>query len=56
MGRTQERISRMQETYVSQANLSWMESLDRSVAQMKEYQASVNVPMSEAPADYVTVI
>ena len=38
MGRTNERIGRIQETYVANATGSWMESLERSLAQMKEYQ------------------
>ena len=38
MGRTNERIGRCQETYVSNATTSWLESLERSLAQMKEYQ------------------
>ncbi|KAI9721514.1 MAG: hypothetical protein M1812_002276 [Candelaria pacifica] len=40
MGRTNERIARMQETYVANATTSWLESLERSLAQMKEYQAA----------------
>lgn len=39
-GRTHERLARMQESYIVQATSSWLESLDRSVAQMKEYQAA----------------
>ena len=38
MGRTNERIARVQETYVANATTSWLESLERSLAQMKEYQ------------------
>ena len=38
MGRTNERICRIQETYVTNATESWLESLERSLAQMKEYQ------------------
>jgi hypothetical protein len=38
MGRTNERIARNQETYVANATTSWLESLERSLAQMKEYQ------------------
>lgn len=41
MGRTNERIARIQETYVANATTSWLESLGRSLAQMKEYQVSV---------------
>ena len=38
MGRTNERIGRIQESYVANATTSWLESLERSLAQMKEYQ------------------
>lgn len=38
MGRTNERIGRIQETYVANATSSWLESLERSLAQMKDYQ------------------
>ena len=41
MGRTNERIGRIQETYVSNATDGWLESLERSLAQMKEYQVCV---------------
>ncbi|KAJ5689162.1 hypothetical protein N7462_003554 [Penicillium macrosclerotiorum] len=37
-GRTEERIARIQESYIAQANSSWLESLARSMTQMKEYQ------------------
>ncbi|TGO47256.1 hypothetical protein BOTNAR_0535g00080 [Botryotinia narcissicola] len=40
MGRTNERISRQQDTYVVDATSSWLESLERSLAQMKEYQSA----------------
>lgn len=40
MGRTNERIGRVQETYVANATSSWLESLERSLAQMKDYQVS----------------
>lgn len=39
-GRTEERVARVQESYIAQANATWMESLDRSMTQMKEYQVS----------------
>jgi len=38
MGRTNERIARIQETYMAHATTTWLESLERSLAQMKEYQ------------------
>ncbi|KAI9729974.1 MAG: hypothetical protein M1834_006172 [Cirrosporium novae-zelandiae] len=40
MGHTNERIARVQENYVANATSSWLESLERSLAQMKEYQAA----------------
>ncbi|KAF2422073.1 BAR-domain-containing protein [Tothia fuscella] len=40
MGRANESIARRQETYVANATASWLESLERSLAQMKEYQAA----------------
>lgn len=42
MGRTNERIGRIQEIYVANSTTSWLESLERSLAQMKEYQVSVH--------------
>ncbi|RHZ52321.1 BAR domain protein [Aspergillus thermomutatus] len=39
-GRAEERIARVQESYISQANATYLESLERSLAQMKEYQAA----------------
>jgi len=41
MGRANERISRAQETYVVGATAGWMESLERSLAMMKEYEVSL---------------
>ena len=38
MGRSNERIGRIQEGYISRASSSWLDSAERSVAQMKEYQ------------------
>jgi len=38
LGRANERIARMQETYVANATSSWLESVERSQIQMKEYQ------------------
>ncbi|KAF2199292.1 BAR-domain-containing protein [Delitschia confertaspora ATCC 74209] len=40
LGRANERLARVQETYVSNATNTWLEGLERSVAQMKEYQAA----------------
>jgi len=39
-GRTQERIARAQEAYITAATSCWLESLERSIVQMKEYQAA----------------
>jgi hypothetical protein len=39
MGRTNERIARNQEVYVANATNCWLESLERSLVMMKEYQA-----------------
>lgn len=44
MGRTNERIGRIQETYVANATSSWLESLERSLAQMKDYQVCRYMP------------
>lgn len=40
LGRANERLARVQETYVQDATSTWLEGLDRSVAQMKEYQGA----------------
>lgn len=40
MGRTNEKTARIQESYVANATSTWLESLERSLAQMKEYQAA----------------
>jgi len=40
MGRANERIARTQESYVVNATGGWLESLERSLAMMKEYQVS----------------
>ena len=39
-GRANERIARIQETFVVSATSSWLESLERSLVQMREYQAA----------------
>lgn len=38
MGRTNERIAQSQEKYVANSMTGWLESLERSLAMMKEYQ------------------
>lgn len=40
LGRANERLARVQETYVASATTSWLEGLERSLAQMKEYQTA----------------
>lgn len=40
LGRTQERLARAQESYIAGATTTWLESLERAIVQMKEYQAS----------------
>ncbi|EAT77227.2 hypothetical protein SNOG_15294 [Parastagonospora nodorum SN15] len=40
LGRANERLARVQETYVASATTSWLEGLERSLIQMKEYQAA----------------
>ena len=40
LGRANERIARLQETYTANATGSWIESVERSLIQMKEYQAA----------------
>lgn len=39
-GKTQERLARVQENYIADATASWLESLERSLVQLKEYQAA----------------
>ncbi|KAK5108298.1 hypothetical protein LTR62_008613 [Meristemomyces frigidus] len=40
LGRANERIGRMQETYSVNASATWLESIERSLVQMKEYQSA----------------
>ncbi|KAH6866569.1 hypothetical protein J4E91_008620 [Alternaria rosae] len=40
LGRANERLARVQETYVAGATSSWLEGLERSLIQMKEYQST----------------
>jgi hypothetical protein len=37
-GRAEERLARIQEAYIAQATSSWLESLERSLTQLKDYQ------------------
>jgi hypothetical protein len=41
IGRSQEKIARVQESYLANATTTWLESLERSLAQMKEYQVRI---------------
>lgn len=38
MGQGDERLAGFQEAYIAQATSTWLESLERSLAMMKEYQ------------------
>ncbi|KAL2195209.1 hypothetical protein P885DRAFT_70786 [Corynascus similis CBS 632.67] len=40
MGRANERLSAIQEAFVAEATAAWLESVERSLAMMKEYQAA----------------
>lgn len=40
MGRANERVSNLQETFVGEATTSWLESLERSLTVMREYQTA----------------
>ncbi|RDW78779.1 BAR domain protein [Aspergillus mulundensis] len=39
-GRAEERLARIQESYIAQATSTWLESLERSLTQLKDYQTS----------------
>lgn len=41
MGRTNDRIARIQEGFVANITTGWLESLERSLAMMKEYQVCI---------------
>ncbi|KUI57284.1 hypothetical protein VP1G_04624 [Cytospora mali] len=40
MGRANERVANIQEQYAQESTTNWLESLERSLAMMKEYQAA----------------
>ncbi|KAI1204596.1 BAR-domain-containing protein [Annulohypoxylon truncatum] len=40
MGRANERVAGIQETYIANATSNWLEGLERSLAMMKEYQSA----------------
>jgi|SRR6187551_617162 len=44
LGHANERVAAIQETFVAEATTTWLESLDRSLAMMKEYQVSTIFP------------
>ena len=44
MGRANDRVARTQEVYVANATSGWLESLERSLAMMKEYQVHLFYP------------
>lgn len=41
MGRANDKIAREQERYIATVSTGWLESLERSLAQMKEYQVNL---------------
>lgn len=41
MGRANDRIARFQEAYVANATSGWLESVERSLVMMKEYQVQI---------------
>lgn len=47
MGRANESIARKQETYLVAATSTWSESLERSLAQMKDYQVRSAISVRE---------
>lgn len=52
MGRANEGIARKQEVYLQTATATWLEGLERSLAQMKEYQViSTGDDMPQQMAD-----
>ena len=38
MGQANEKIARIQDSYVSKVSETWLESMERTLTQMKEYQ------------------
>jgi hypothetical protein len=57
MGQANEKVARVQDSYVQSASESWLESMERSLAQMKEYQVSWDTlaaqgsPLTRTPVD-----
>lgn len=52
MGRVNERIARIQESFTAHATTGWLESLERSLAQMKEYQVCMPTLLRMSPLTY----
>lgn len=55
MGQANEKVARVQDAYVASASESWLESLERSLAQMKEYQVA-KLHLHHMSNEYVTDI
>ena len=49
LGQANEKIARLQDAYVATASESWLESMERSLAQMKQYQVSTRPPARPRP-------
>jgi hypothetical protein len=45
LGRANERIAGIQDSYVDCANATWLDNLERSLAMMREYQVSSSLQM-----------
>jgi hypothetical protein len=54
MGRANERISAIQESFVNEATATWLESLERSLVTMREYQVSSILPQHESLSSTLT--
>ena len=52
-GRTEERLARVQESYIAQSNSSWLESLERALTQLKDYQVWL-ASISRSDLKYLT--
>ena len=58
MGRANERVAGIQEHYVADATTTWLESLERSLAMMKEYQVRRGwiTPPSSPPGTFAALL
>ena len=54
LGRGNERVAGIQESFVGEATHTWLESLDRSLAMMKEYQVSKDSNEMARPSPQLT--